>query len=145
MKQDLIIILDLGSTQNTVIAREIRNFGVYSEIHPHDITAEELQGFENVKGIILNGGENRMVDGKEVTMQVKAGDKVGFGGVQSLHEGWTPKTFVEGWSGVDAIGVDNADAPVEYFNLLGVRVANPAAGELVIKRQGETVTKTIVR
>lgn len=69
MKQDLIIILDLGSTQNTVIAREIRNFGVYSEIHPHDITAEELQGFENVKGIILNGGENRMVDGKEVEVR----------------------------------------------------------------------------
>lgn len=42
------------------------------------------------------------------------------------------------------IDLDN-NAPVEYFNLQGVRVANPAAGELVIKRQGETVTKTIVR
>lgn len=31
MKQDLIVILDLGSTQNTVIAREIRDLGVYSE------------------------------------------------------------------------------------------------------------------
>ena len=42
MKQDLIVILDLGSTQNTVIAREIRELGVYSEIHPHDITVDEL-------------------------------------------------------------------------------------------------------
>ncbi len=66
MKQDLIVILDLGSTQNTVIAREIRNLGVYSEIHPHDITAEELKAFDNVKGIILNGGENRIVDGQAV-------------------------------------------------------------------------------
>ena len=34
MKQDLIVILDLGSTQNTVIAREIRDLGVYlSLIH----------------------------------------------------------------------------------------------------------------
>ena len=59
MKQDLIIILDLGSTQNTVLARNIRDLGVYSEIHPHDITVEELNGLENVKGIILNGGRNR--------------------------------------------------------------------------------------
>lgn len=66
MKQDLIVILDLGSTQNTVLAREIRDLGVYSEIHPHDITAEELQALPNVKGIILNGGENRVVDGQTV-------------------------------------------------------------------------------
>ena len=39
MKQDMIVILDLGSTENTVLAREIRELGVYSEIHPHDITA----------------------------------------------------------------------------------------------------------
>ncbi len=41
MKQDLIVILDLGSTQNTVIAREIRELGVYSEIHPHDIIPKD--------------------------------------------------------------------------------------------------------
>lgn len=69
MKQDLIVILDLGSTQNTVIARQIRTLGVYSEIHPHDITAEELKGFDNVKGIILNGGENRVVDGQAVEVR----------------------------------------------------------------------------
>ncbi len=63
MKQDMIVILDLGSTENTVLARQIRDLGVYSEIHPHDITAEELGKLENVKGIILNGGENRVVDG----------------------------------------------------------------------------------
>ena len=37
MKQDMIVILDLGSTENTVIARQIRELEVYSEIHPHDI------------------------------------------------------------------------------------------------------------
>ncbi len=69
MKQDLIVILDLGSTQNTVIAREIRDLGVYSEIHPHDITVEELKAFDNLKGIILNGGENRVVDGQAVEIR----------------------------------------------------------------------------
>lgn len=66
MKQDMIVILDLGSTENTTIAREIRDMGVYSEIHPHDITPEELKNLNNVKGIIINGGENRVVDGVEI-------------------------------------------------------------------------------
>lgn len=66
MKQDMIVILDLGSTENTVVARAIRDMGVYSEIHPHDITVEELKALDNVKGIILNGGENRVVDGRSV-------------------------------------------------------------------------------
>ena len=69
MKQDMIVILDLGSTQNTVLAREIRNLGVYSEIHPHDITPRELQALPNVKGLILNGGENRVVEGREVQVR----------------------------------------------------------------------------
>ncbi|MBE5926057.1 MAG: glutamine-hydrolyzing GMP synthase [Lachnospiraceae bacterium] len=66
MKQDMIVVLDLGSTENTVVARQIRDLGVYSEIHPHDITPEELGALNNVKGIILNGGENRVVDGVAV-------------------------------------------------------------------------------
>lgn len=48
-------------------------------------------------------------------------------------------------SGVENVTVSNSNAPVEYFNLQGVRVANPAAGELVIKRQGATVSKMVVR
>ena len=66
MRQDMIVILDLGSTENTVVARQIRDMGVYSEIHPHDITIEQLNRMENVKGIILNGGPNRMIDGAPV-------------------------------------------------------------------------------
>ena len=66
MKQDMIVILDLGSTENTVLARQIRALGVYSEIHPHDITVEELHALDNVKGIILNGGENREINGVDV-------------------------------------------------------------------------------
>lgn len=66
MKQDMIVILDLGSVENTTIAREIRDLGVYSEIYPHDITIDELNNLPNVKGVILSGGENRIVDGKAV-------------------------------------------------------------------------------
>ncbi len=66
MKQDMIVILDLGSEENAVLAREIRAMGVYSEIHPHDITKEELAKLPNVKGIILNGGPNHIVDGVRI-------------------------------------------------------------------------------
>ena len=66
MKQDMILILDLGSGENAQLAREIRALGVYSEIHPHDITLEQLHALPNVKGIILNGGPNRVVDGVEI-------------------------------------------------------------------------------
>lgn len=69
VKQDMILILDLGSTENTVLAREIRDLGVYSEIHPHDITVEEVKALENVKGVILNGGPNRIVDGNPVQVR----------------------------------------------------------------------------
>lgn len=67
MKQDTILVLDLGSEENTLIAREVRTLGVYSEIHPHDLTAEQLAEIPNVKGFIVNGGPNNVVDGKAIT------------------------------------------------------------------------------
>lgn len=69
MKQDMIVILDLGSTENTVLAREIRAMGVYSEIYPHDITKEELEKLPNVKGIIIYGGPNHIVDGVRIDVR----------------------------------------------------------------------------
>lgn len=46
--------------------------------------------------------------------------------------------------GVDNIAGDDTNAPAEYYNLQGVRVANPQGG-LFIKRQGKTVTKVLVK
>ncbi len=66
MKQDMIVILDLGNTENTTLARAIRSLGVYSEIYPHDITKAELEALPNVKGIIVNGGPNNVVDGEKI-------------------------------------------------------------------------------
>ncbi|HIS03353.1 MAG TPA: glutamine-hydrolyzing GMP synthase [Candidatus Pullichristensenella avicola] len=66
MTQNMIAILDLGSTQSAQIAREIRALGVYSEIHPHDIAPAALKALPGVAGVILNGGENRVVDGVPV-------------------------------------------------------------------------------
>ena len=46
-------------------------------------------------------------------------------------------------TGVDAITTD--DSAVEYYNLQGLRVENPAAGQIVIRRQGNNVTKEILK
>lgn len=50
-------------------------------------------------------------------------------------------------AGVETVLGDNADenAPVEYYNLQGMKLNNPAAGQLVIRRQGSKVSKLIVR
>ena len=41
--QEMIIVFDFGSQYNQLITRRIREFGVYSELHPHTITAEEIK------------------------------------------------------------------------------------------------------
>ncbi len=59
---DKIIVLDYGSQYNQLIARRIREFGVYSELHPGDITLEKILAFQDVKGIIFSGGPNSVYD-----------------------------------------------------------------------------------
>ena len=47
-------------------------------------------------------------------------------------------------SAIESVVVDSANAPVEFFNLQGVRVDNPANG-IFIRRQGNTVSKVVIR
>mgnify|MGYP002578552091 CR=1 FL=1 len=68
MKQDRIVILDLGSRDSTATARAIRALGVYSEIYPHDLTLAQLRALDNVRGVILNGGPNRGGTGETVNV-----------------------------------------------------------------------------
>ena len=92
MEQDMIVILDLGSEENTLIARDIRKLGVYTEIQPHDITAEQLAALPNVRGIILNGGVNRVVDG----VAIDASEAVYNSGLPLFavdHEGKIPQNL----------------------------------------------------
>lgn len=43
------------------------------------------------------------------------------------------------------IANDNSNAPVEYYNLQGIRINEPAAGSVVIRRQGTEVSKVLVK
>jgi len=52
---DRILILDFGSQYTQLIARRVREVGVYSEIYPWDIDEQSIRDF-NPKGIILSGG-----------------------------------------------------------------------------------------
>ena len=60
-QRDLILIIDFGSQYTQLIARRIREFKVYSEIHPHTITFDEVKNLQP-KGIILSGGPMSVYD-----------------------------------------------------------------------------------
>lgn len=62
MKNEIIVVLDFGSQYNQLIARRIREIGVYSELHPHTLSAEQIEDLGDVKGIILSGGPNSVYD-----------------------------------------------------------------------------------
>ena len=52
---DKILVLDFGSQYSHLICRRIREFSVYAELVPYDISYEEIQK-HNPKGIIFSGG-----------------------------------------------------------------------------------------
>ncbi|WKW45448.1 glutamine-hydrolyzing GMP synthase [Myroides sp. JBRI-B21084] len=64
-----IIILDFGSQYNQLIARRIREFGVYTEIIPYNSPISEIKK-HNPKGIILSGGPSS-VFGSEAALVEK--------------------------------------------------------------------------
>lgn len=59
---DKIVVLDFGSQYNQLIARRIREYGVYSELHPNTMTLEEILALKDVKGIIFSGGPNSVYE-----------------------------------------------------------------------------------
>lgn len=70
------------------------------------------------------------INNPNVTLTATAGEK------QLFTKTKTPDTT----TGIEDVTVDS-EAPVEYFNLQGLRVAQPEAGQLYIKRQGDKAVK----
>jgi hypothetical protein len=97
-----------------------------------------LDGNTTVVGTIT--GENGNVielpdwtytDGENISSAVVSGTKI-----------TTPFNLLTD-SSINSIYVDNSNAPVEYFNIQGMRVANPTSG-LLIKRQGSKSEKVVL-
>jgi len=67
MTQDIhsqrILILDFGSQYTQLIARRIREIGVFSEIRAFDVTLDDINDF-NPNGIILSGGPESVTAGE---------------------------------------------------------------------------------
>jgi len=62
-EKDKVVIIDFGSQVTKLIARRIRDLGVYSEIiTPNE--AIKLKNYNNIKGIILSGGPSTVTGGK---------------------------------------------------------------------------------
>jgi GMP synthase (glutamine-hydrolysing) len=60
MTHDKVLILDFGAQYSQLIARRVREAGVYCELHPHDVSDEFVRSFAP-KGIILSGGPASVV------------------------------------------------------------------------------------
>lgn len=67
------------------------------------------------------------------------------GNGQELGYFTNTKITFGGTGAINDVAVDNNNAPVEYFNLQGVRVNEPVAGQIVIRRQGNEVSKLLVK
>jgi len=70
LQHELIIILDFGSQYTQLIARRVREQGVYCEIHPFTLGAAEIAA-RRPKGVILSGGPSSVTD--EDAPRVEAG------------------------------------------------------------------------
>lgn len=61
MTKETIVVLDFGGQYNQLIARRVREAGVYCEMLPFNISIEELRA-KKLKGIIFSGGPNSVYE-----------------------------------------------------------------------------------
>lgn len=64
---DKIIVLDFGSQYNQLITRRLRDFGIYSELLPHDLDLDKIRQMKP-KGIIFSGGPNSVYEAGALTV-----------------------------------------------------------------------------
>lgn len=108
--------LDAGKTKNYTISNGTTTFAVYNQFN---LEMPELDANKKY-------------------------DIVGFVSSYNGNAQFQPISVVENSSSaIDEIGVDE-NAPVEFFNLQGVRVENPENG-IFVRRQGGKVSKVVIR
>ena len=110
-----ILILDFGSQYTQLIARRVREAGVYSEIRAWDASAEDIRAFEP-SGVILSGGP------ESVTMEAgpRASDAVFELGVPVLGICYGMQTMA------GQLGGRVAPSTHREFGYAQVRIAGPS-------------------
>ncbi|BAQ08831.1 GMP synthase [Bacillus sp. OxB-1] len=108
VEQEKIVVLDLGSNYNQLITRTIRNFGVYSELHAHTVTAEEIKKM-NAVGIILSGGPASAEDPEALTID----PEIFSAGIPILGINYGMRLIAK------QVGVDTPSSPQDSINAIG--------------------------
>ncbi len=76
MQHETIIILDFGSQYTQLIARRVREQGVYCEIHPFHLSADAIAEKQPM-GVILSGGPSSVTDEDAPRVEDGFYDKIG--------------------------------------------------------------------
>ena len=111
-----------------------------------DVVLAEITGTKDLTGTLqLTGLKPNAVNGLWVKAVItltdgQKSDEIMFPGAA---QGYTGLEIDMRSDAISAVEAEN-DAPVEYFNLQGVRVENPVNG-LFIRRQGTKVSKVVIR
>lgn len=71
---DKIVVLDFGSQYNQLIARRIREMGVYSELLPHTTPLSSFENDPDLRGIVFSGGPNSVYDEKSFSIDPRIYD-----------------------------------------------------------------------
>ncbi len=61
MEHQKVLVLDFGGQYNQLIARRVRDLGVYCDLKPCDMTLEEIKAYDPI-GIIFTGGPNSVYE-----------------------------------------------------------------------------------
>ena len=61
MKHETVLVLDFGGQYNELIARRVRDLGVYCEVHPYKKALEKIEELSPI-GIIFTGGPNSVYE-----------------------------------------------------------------------------------
>ena len=114
LQSQKILILDFGSQYTQLIARRVREIGVFSEIRAWDISEQELRDFAP-NGIILSGGPESVTDGETAP---KAPDCVFTMGLPVLGICYGMQTMAS------QLGGEVATSDVREFGYAQVKVEN---------------------
>ncbi|GAB4222344.1 MAG: glutamine-hydrolyzing GMP synthase [Francisella sp.] len=106
-----ILILDFGSQYTQLIARRVREIGVFCEIFPYDIDAEFIKNYK-AKGIILSGGPESVYNS-----DVKANDVIFELGIPILGICYGMQTMVMQHGG-EVKGADKSEFGKALINIL---------------------------